>query len=74
MAHQDGMSRFCGRMKLEEGLIFLVVPVNPETWAQWTHPPFSGHMDKDGWVWGRGSTDMKGTVSPAVAAIGVWVG
>ncbi|WVF65616.1 hypothetical protein IAT40_000346 [Kwoniella sp. CBS 6097] len=39
-----------------------VVPVNPKTWGQWTHPPFSGHLDEDGWVWGRGTTDMKGTL------------
>ncbi|OCF35501.1 hypothetical protein I316_02553 [Kwoniella heveanensis BCC8398] len=40
----------------------LVVPVNPQTWSQWTHPPFDGHLDEDGWVWGRGTTDMKGTL------------
>jgi acetylornithine deacetylase/succinyl-diaminopimelate desuccinylase-like protein len=34
----------------------------------WTHPPFSGHLDGDGYVWGRGATDMKNeTVTRAVA-------
>jgi Gly-Xaa carboxypeptidase len=40
-----------------------VVPVNPSTWDTWTHPPFEGHLDENGWIWGRGTTDMKGTVS-----------
>jgi acetylornithine deacetylase/succinyl-diaminopimelate desuccinylase-like protein len=34
----------------------------------WQHPPFSGHLDRDGFVWGRGATDMKNeTVSRTVA-------
>src|SRR5918997_1815505 len=32
-----------------------VVPVEPEFW---THPPFCGDII-DGYVWGRGATDMK---------------
>src|SRR5437879_406677 len=32
-----------------------VVPVEPEFW---THPPFSGDI-ADGYVWGRGTVDMK---------------
>ena len=39
-----------------------VVPVNPATWDTWTQPPFDGVIDEDGWIWGRGTTDMKGTV------------
>ena len=27
--------------------------------ADWTHPPFSGHVDEAGWLWGRGAADMK---------------
>ena len=34
-----------------------VVPAEP---ARWTVPPFSGEI-RDGFVWGRGATDMKGT-------------
>ena len=38
--------------------------------ASWTHPPFSGH-EEDGWIWGRGATDMKSAVAAfAAAAIG----
>ena len=35
--------------------------------ASWTHPPFSGHQ-ADGWIWGRGATDMKSGVAAFVAA------
>ena len=35
-----------------------VVPVDPATSAQWTKSPFSGEVS-DGFVWGRGSIDMK---------------
>ncbi len=34
-----------------------VVPADPERWSV---PPFSGDV-RDGYVWGRGATDMKGT-------------
>ena len=34
-----------------------VVPAEP---SRWTVPPFSGEI-RDGYVWGRGATDMKGT-------------
>nr|WP_022705852.1 succinyl-diaminopimelate desuccinylase [Paracoccus zeaxanthinifaciens] len=36
--------------------------------ASWTHPPFSGHVDADGTIWGRGATDMKSGVAAFVAA------
>ncbi|MGP4112650.1 M20 family metallopeptidase [Streptomyces sp. 4N509B] len=31
--------------------------------AAWTHPPTSGHLDDDGWLWGRGSADSKAAVA-----------
>jgi acetylornithine deacetylase/succinyl-diaminopimelate desuccinylase-like protein len=41
-----------------------VVPAEP---AGWRHAPFSGHVDEDGYVWGRGAVDMKNeTASRAV--------
>ena len=41
-----------------------VVPADP---AGWQHPPFAGHLDADGYVWGRGAIDMKNeTASRAV--------
>src|SRR5574337_716820 len=36
-----------------------VVPAEP---AHWSHPPFAGEI-ADGYVWGRGAVDMKGTVA-----------
>lgn len=30
--------------------------------AHWTHPPFAGE-EHDGYIWGRGAVDMKGTVA-----------
>ena len=47
---------FCGHLD--------VVPAMD---AGWTLPPFSG-MIKDGYVWGRGSTDMKGGCSAILCA------
>lgn len=35
-----------------------VVPVEPGTESDWTHPPFSGAIE-EGYVWGRGSIDDK---------------
>jgi succinyl-diaminopimelate desuccinylase len=35
--------------------------------ADWTHPPFSAHCE-DGWLYGRGATDMKSGVAAFVAA------
>jgi acetylornithine deacetylase/succinyl-diaminopimelate desuccinylase-like protein len=33
--------------------------VVPADATGWTRPPFSGHLDADGFVWGRGTADMK---------------
>ncbi len=41
-----------------------VVPADAEDWQ---NPPFDGHLDEDGYLWGRGSVDMKNeTVTRAV--------
>ena len=40
-----------------------VVPAEGE----WTHPPFAGEID-DGFLWGRGTLDMKGGVAMMLAA------
>ncbi len=34
-----------------------VVPVERDSEASWTHPPFGGHV-ADGYVWGRGALDV----------------
>lgn len=38
-----------------------VVPVEPGTESRWTQPPFEGRI-ADGFVWGRGTLDDKGSV------------
>lgn len=38
-----------------------VVPVVPGTESQWTHAPFAGEV-ADGFVWGRGAIDCKGSL------------
>ncbi|KAF3927821.1 hypothetical protein ABW20_dc0102048 [Dactylellina cionopaga] len=45
------------------------VGVAPETIDQWVYPPYSGHLDLDGKLWGRGSVDDKGQVVAAIEAI-----
>ena len=47
-----------------------VVPPGDEN--DWTHPPFSAAID-DGWIWGRGATDMKSGVAAFVAAASAYV-
>ncbi len=44
-----------------------VVPVEPDTLADWTHPPFDGVI-ADGYVWGRGALDMKSILVTVVEA------
>jgi len=48
---------FCGHVD--------VVPALDEGW---THPPFSGVV-QDGFVWGRGATDMKGGCASLLASL-----
>lgn len=30
----------------------IVVPVNPDSLNRWTHDPWSGYQDEEGWIWG----------------------
>lgn len=42
--------------------------VVPAEAMHWSHPPFAGHLDDSGFVWGRGAVDMKNeTATRAVA-------
>ncbi|KAF5388643.1 hypothetical protein D9757_004794 [Collybiopsis confluens] len=45
-----------------------VVPVEPQTVADWTYPPFSGHFDGTR-IWGRGSSDDKSGLIGLLSAI-----
>ena len=44
------------------------VPVGPGTEADWTHAPFSGHVDAT-YNWGRGAIDMKDQVAGILEAV-----
>lgn len=35
---------------------------------EWQHDPWSGHLDEDGMLWGRGALDMKSQTAAEVAA------
>ncbi|EFJ50696.1 hypothetical protein VOLCADRAFT_88484 [Volvox carteri f. nagariensis] len=50
-----------------------VVPVTPGSEGEWTHPPFSGKI-ADGYVWGRGSLDIKFGVAGLLQAASVLLG
>ena len=45
-----------------------VVPVDARTADEWTYPPFSGKI-ADGYVWGRGTIDMKGQLAAIFGAV-----
>ncbi|HMJ52459.1 MAG TPA: M20 family peptidase [Polyangiaceae bacterium] len=62
----DGLLyRWPGTDEAAEPILFLahqdVVPIEPGTEAKWTHPPFDGAI-ADGFVWGRGAIDDKGSL------------
>ncbi len=43
-----------------------VVPADDA--AGWKHPPFAGHLDAEGYIWGRGAADMKNELASRVVA------
>ena len=43
-----------------------VVPVDAR---DWTHPPFAAVLTDDGYLWGRGTLDMKGEVAARAVAL-----
>jgi carboxypeptidase PM20D1 len=45
-----------------------VVPSDPASLNEWTHPPFSGQV-ADGFVWGRGALDIKEQVITIMEAV-----
>lgn len=50
-----------------------VVPVVPGTEDDWSHPPFAGKV-ADGFVWGRGTMDMKASLIGILEAIEYLIG
>ncbi|MGD8698480.1 MAG: M20/M25/M40 family metallo-hydrolase, partial [Gemmatimonadales bacterium] len=64
--------RWDGRDPSLRPLLFMahmdVVPVEPGTESEWTHPAFAGRI-ADGYVWGRGALDDKGTLVTQLEAI-----
>jgi len=70
-AYQDGAGNAVGRIRGREdgpGWLLLThldhVDVGDE--ANWPHPPFSGHVDNEGRLWGRGAVDIKGPLAATV--------
>ncbi|KAJ7512719.1 putative Gly-X carboxypeptidase [Mycena galericulata] len=45
------------------------VPVPDNTVERWTHPPFDGYIDEDGWIWGRGGGDCKNLLIGELSAV-----
>ncbi|MCS6912988.1 MAG: M20 family peptidase [Myxococcales bacterium] len=45
-----------------------VVPVDPDSEARWTVPPFAGTV-RDGFIWGRGTLDDKGGLLAILEAV-----
>lgn len=43
--------------------------VVPADARDWTHPPFAGVLDDDGYLWGRGALDMKNEVAARAVAM-----
>ena len=41
------------------------------TSRDWTHPPFAGHVDDEGWLWGRGAVDMKNQTATRAVAMAI---
>ena len=49
-------------------LVHAHLDVVPAIAADWSVDPFSGEV-RDGYVWGRGASDMKGTIAATLAAL-----
>ncbi|KAK7005667.1 Gly-X carboxypeptidase [Favolaschia claudopus] len=50
-----------------------VVPVEPRTYGEWTHPPYSGYFDGEQ-IWGRGSSDDKSGLIGIMTALETLIG
>ncbi len=70
-AYVDAAGNAVGRIRGREtgpGWLLLThldhVDVGDE--ANWPHPPFSGHVDDRGRLWGRGAVDIKGPLAATI--------
>ncbi|MCK6553172.1 M20 family peptidase [Candidatus Binatia bacterium] len=64
--------RWAGKDPARQPILLLahldVVPVEPGTEKDWTHPPFGGVI-ADGFVWGRGALDDKASLLGTLEAV-----
>lgn len=75
MAHMDTGPSFAPRLcapldvSLTPRRFAPTVPVPDYTVDRWTYAPWSGHVDSDGWIWGRGAADCKNTLLATLGAV-----
>jgi acetylornithine deacetylase/succinyl-diaminopimelate desuccinylase-like protein len=62
------VARLKGRGEAPPLLLYGHVDVVTTANQEWTHPPFEGKI-VDGFLWGRGTLDMKGGVAMMIAAL-----
>ena len=67
-ARPNLLARLPGAGQAPPLLLYGHVDVVTTVDQHWTHPPFSGDV-ADGFVWGRGTLDMKGGVAMMIAAL-----
>ncbi len=67
-ARPNLLARLPGTGQAPPLLLYGHVDVVTTVDQHWTHPPFSGAI-ADGFVWGRGTLDMKGGVAMMIAAL-----
>ena len=73
VARDPGRANLIARIPGGDGpsLAFLahtdVVPADDA--PEWTHPPFAGDVDDDGYIWGRGAADMKNELATRAVAM-----
>jgi len=53
-------------------LVHAHLDVVPAQAADWTVPPFSGEVDADGYLWGRGAVDMKDMCAAVLSTLRSW--
>ena len=67
-ARPNLVTRLAGHGQAPPLLMYGHVDVVTTEGQAWTHPPFEGKV-LDGYVWGRGTLDMKGAVAMMMAAL-----